>query len=325
MLQRENFWLLIASDMVSTLFALAAILARPKWNSFGKRTAPPCATDRLTYAIQHAMLQFEFQLSGAAMKTPMFIAFLAASTLTTATASAQPAIGENVKVYAAAVVKVPLTAIAAEYEKTTGNTVTLVFDTAGATAQRFRADPQAALLITTVPLIRDAEHTGALRDGTATILGSTAASVAVPPKSSKPDVSSPEKLKAALLAAKRIAVSDPARGATVGTHFMKVIEALGVKDEVLRKITFASDGIATMRLVLEEGVDLGVSQSSEILQTDRDAMAGPFPKEFALTTDFSLWHRNSMSPAVRGFVAALSGPAGRERLAEEGVSAEVLK
>jgi hypothetical protein len=106
---------------------------------------------------------------------------------------------------------------------------------------------------------------------------------------------------------------------------MKVIEPLELNDEVLRKITFASDGIATMRLVLEEGVELGVSQSSEILQADRDAMAGPFPKEFALTTDFSLCHRDRMSPAVRGFVAALTGPAGRERLAEDGVNAEVLK
>jgi len=187
----------------------------------------------------------------AAIKARMLIAFLLVSALTAGTASAQQAIGETVKIYAAAVVKTPLTAIAADYEKTTGNTVALVFDTAGATAQKFRADPQAVVLITTVPLIRDAESTGTLRDGISTLLGSTVAAVAVSPKSAKPDVSSPEKLKAALLAAKRIAVSDPARGATVGTHFMKVIEALGVKDEVLRKTTFASDGVATMRLVLE--------------------------------------------------------------------------
>jgi molybdate transport system substrate-binding protein len=244
---------------------------------------------------------------------------LLVSALAAGTASSQSAKGENVKIYAAAVVTEPLTAIAADYEKTTGNTVTLIFDTAGATAQRFQADPQAALLITTVPLIRDAESAGALRDGTSSVLGSTVASVAVPPNSAKPDVSSPEKLKAALLAAKRIAVSDPARGATVGTHFMKVIEALGVKDEVLRKTTFAPDGIATMRLVLDQGVDLGVSQSSEILQANPDAMAGPFPKEFALVTDFSLWHRNNMTPAVKDFVAVVTGPAGRGKLAAEGI------
>jgi molybdate transport system substrate-binding protein len=253
------------------------------------------------------------------MKTRIFVAALLASALTAGIGSAQPATGSNVKIYAAAVVKSPLTAIASDYEKTTGNKVTIIYDTAGATEQRFRADPEATLLITTMPLIRNAENTGSLRDGTITLLGSTVAGVAVPPGSKKPDVSSPEKLKAALLAAKRIAVSDPARGATVGTHFMKVIDALGIKDEVLRKVTFASDGIETMRLVIEKRVDLGVSQSSEIVQASPDALAGPFPKEFALATDFSLWHRNAMSPAVSDFVALLTGPSGRGKLAAEGV------
>ena len=253
-------------------------------------------------------------------KNSTVLSLLLVSALAACTASAQTAPGENVRVYAAAAVRTPLLAIAADYEKSTGNRITLIFDTAGATAQKFRADPDAALLITTAPLIRDAESTGALRDGATTVLGRTVAGVAVPPRAAKPDVSSPEKLKAALLSARRVAVSDPAHGATVGTHFMKVIEALGVKDEILRKTTFAADGVATMRLVIEEGVDIGVSQSSEILQASPDAMAGPFPKEFALVTEFSLWRRNDLSPAVRGFVAVLTGPAGRAKLTAEGVT-----
>jgi molybdate transport system substrate-binding protein len=253
------------------------------------------------------------------MKRAMFLAVLFVSALATSAASAQGAKGQDVKVYAAAVVKTPLTIIAAEYESATGNKVSLVFDTAGATEQRFRADPEAALLITTVPLIRNAESTGVLRDGASTLLGSTVAGVAVTPGSKKPDVSTPENLKAALLAARRIAVSDPARGATVGTHFMKVIEALGVKDEVLRKITFATDGLETSRRVAAGEADLGVSQSSEIVQASRDAFAGPFPKEFALATSFSLWHRNNISPAAADLAARLTGPAGREKLAAEGI------
>ena len=126
-------------------------------------------------------------------------------------------------------------------------------------------------------------------------------------------------MKAALLAAKRVAFSDPARGATVGTHFAKVIEALGIKDDVMKKATLARDGVETMRLVVEEKVDIGVSQSSEILQAHPDSMAGPFPKEFALATDFSLWHRKTMSPATRDLVGLLTGPAGREKLAAEGL------
>jgi ABC-type molybdate transport system substrate-binding protein len=128
------------------------------------------------------------------MKRRMFMAVLFVSALTSGAAFAQPAKVQYVKIYAAAVAKTPLTAIAAEYENATGNKVTLVFDTAGATEQRFRADPDGALLITTAPLIRNAENSGALRDGTSTFLGSTVAGVAVTPGSKKPDVSSPEKL-----------------------------------------------------------------------------------------------------------------------------------
>jgi molybdate transport system substrate-binding protein len=249
----------------------------------------------------------------------MGMAFALTAALAAGAASAQPAKGDTVKIYAAAVVKTPLTEIAADYEKMTGNTVTVIYDSAGASSQRFQADPDAALLITSPAQLKRAQQAGALKDGTITLLGTTVAGVAVPPGSPKPDVSTPEKLKAALLAAKSIGVSDPARGATVGTHFMKVIESLGVKDQLMPKITFAKNGVDTMRLVLDKKVDIGVSQSSEILQASRNSMAGPFPKEYALVTNFSLWHRNTMAPAVSDFVALLTGPSGRAKLAAEGV------
>src|SRR6266581_6824487 len=217
--------------------------------------------------------------------------------------------GEDVKVYAAAAFKSPLAEIAAQYETATGHKLALIFDTAGATEQKFRDDPEAVLLVTTLTLINDAEKMGRLKDGATYRLGDSLAGLAFVPGTRKPDISTPEKLKAALLSAKRIAFSDPARGATVGIHFMKVIDSLGVKDEVLRKSTVAKDGIETMRLVLEEKYDLGVTQVSEILQANRNAVAGPFPKEFELATTYSLWYRNDASPAAKAFVALLTSPA----------------
>jgi len=230
-----------------------------------------------------------------------------------------PVFGEDLKVYVAAAFKSPLVEIATQYETATGHRVTLIFDTAGATEQKFRDDPEAALLITTMTLINDAEKLGRLKDGATYRLGDSLAGLAFSPGTAKPDISTPEKLKAALLAAKRIAFSDPARGATVGIHFMKVIDSLGVKDEVLQKATLAKDGIETMRLVLEEKIELGVTQISEILQASRDAVAGPFPKGFELATTYSLWHRNNISPAARAFVTLLTSPDSRAKLAENGI------
>lgn len=226
--------------------------------------------------------------------------------------------GEELKVYAAAAVRSPLLKMAADYEAATGNKVVCVFDTAGATEQKFRADPAATLLITTQALIAEREKSGVLKDGMSVRMGDTVAGFAVPPGSPKPDLSSPASLKAALLSARRIAFSDPARGATVGTHFMKVIETLGIKDEVLKKAIVAPDGVETMRLVLDKKADLGVSQMSEIVQANRDALVGPFPREFDLATTFTLWHRPDISPAARNFVALITGPASRAALSAEG-------
>lgn len=239
--------------------------------------------------------------------------------LALAFAFTSPASGEELKVYAAAGVKAPLLKLAAEYEAATGHKILAVFDTAGATAQKFYADPAAALLVTTQTLIGEGEKSGRLEGGIGVRLGDTVAGFAAPPGSPKPDLSTREKLKAALLSARRIAFSDPARGATVGTHFMKMIASLGIRDEVLKKATLAPDGVETMRLVLEGKVDLGVTQISEIVQANRAALVGPFPKEFDLATTYSLWYRATVTAAARGFAALLTGPAGRAALAEEGL------
>ena len=230
-----------------------------------------------------------------------------------------PAFGEELRVYAAAAVKVPLLDMAAQYEAATGHTVTCVFDTAGTTEQRFHADPGATFLVTTQALIAEGEKTGTLKDGITYRLADTVGGFAVPPGSPKPDISTPDKLKAALLSARRIAFSDPARGATVGTHFMKVIESLAVKDQVLKKATLAQDGVETMRLVLEQKVDLAVTQISEIVQANRDALVGPFPTEFDLATTFSLWHRTTASSAAKGFAALITSSAGRAKLVKDGL------
>src|SRR5207253_10677373 len=82
-----------------------------------------------------------------------------------------PLFGEDLKVYAAAAFKSPLVEIASQYEGATGNRVTLIFDTAGATEQKFREDPEGVLLITTLTLINDAEKTGRLKSGATYRLG----------------------------------------------------------------------------------------------------------------------------------------------------------
>lgn len=230
-----------------------------------------------------------------------------------------PAFAQELTLYAAAGVKSPVEQMARDFEKSTGQKITLVFDTAGAAEQKFLADSNATFLVTTQIRIDAAEKRGRLKEGVTNIVGDTVGGFAAPPGQLKPDISTPEKLKAALLAARHIAFSDPARGATVGTHFLKVIEALGIKDEVLKKATLATDGVETMHLVLDGKADLGVTQLSEIMQADRTALVGPFPKEFDLATTYSLWLHANASPVAKEFAKLITSPNERAKLLEHGL------
>jgi molybdate transport system substrate-binding protein len=234
-------------------------------------------------------------------------------------ASANAADSETIKIYAAAVVQVSLGSIAEEFEAETGNIVEIVFDSAGATEQHFRTDPMGSIVITTPERIGSIAADGLIAGGTTIALGSTVAGIAVPPGSPKPDISTSEGLRTTLLAAERIAFSDPARGATVGNHFMMVIEALGIREEVLAKAMLAMNGIETMHFVLDEGADIGITQTSEILQANPDALAGPFPPEFELATAYALWYPDDISPAARAFLDIVLSEEGRAELAAEGL------
>ena len=232
-----------------------------------------------------------------------------------------PVFGQELTLYAAAGVKAPLTDLAAVFEKETGTKVSLKFDTAGAAEQQFHADPQATFLVTTKVRIDLGVQSGSLSGGTVLPLGDTVAGFAASPGTAHPDISTTEKFKAVLLATPSIAFSDPARGATVGTHFLKVITALGIKDEVLKKATLAADGVETMKLVLAGKVALGITQISEIVQADKDSLVGPFPGEFDLATTYSLWYSDGASPQAKAFAAFLDQPSSRARLQDDGLRA----
>ena len=252
------------------------------------------------------------------MKKILSLVLASGVTLAASTASTS-ALADELKLYAAAGVKSPVERMAADFEKSTGQKITLLFDTAGAAQTKFLADPSATFLVTTAILIDASEKSGTLKDGITNIVGDTVGGLAGTPGQPKPDISTSAKLKAALLAAPRIVFSDPARGATVGKHFMKVIEALGIKEEVLKKSTLAPDGLVTMQMVLDGKADLAVTQLSEIIQANPDALVGPFPKEFDLATTYSLWMHPDASPAAKAFAKLITSPAERTKLQSYGL------
>ncbi len=198
---------------------------------------------------------------------------------------------DNIRVLAAGAAKAAVERIAPEFTRQTGHTLSATFDTVGAQRDRVLQGAPAAvadvviLSNTAISQLRSAArltHQGRAQD-----IGVVSVSLAVPQGAPVPNISNPEALKQALLAAPSIAYADPARGATAGTHFAKVLDTLGLSQTLQARITVLPFGVEVIKDVSHGKYALGVSQSSEILQHPGITMVGPLPAPLALSTRYS--------------------------------------
>jgi molybdate transport system substrate-binding protein len=125
-----------------------------------------------------------------------------------------------------------------------------------------------------------------------------------------PDISTPDKLKAALVAAKSIAHTDPKLGGTSTTHLMKIAEQFGIRDAVAGKGVHATGGNDAVAKVARGEAEMAVTLVSEI--HDKGAkLIGLLPEPLQLWTVYSAAiPASSKEPEhARAFVAALTASA----------------
>ena len=235
-----------------------------------------------------------------------FAAFLAA------VAFAATSVAADIRVLSAAAVKGPLAETAAVFERDTGHRVILEFTTAGKVDSRIAAGERPDLVVNTRARL-DALAAKGGRPGTVQDLGTVRIGVAVRAGAPRPDVSNIDAFRAALVAAKSVAYTDPAAGGTAGSYFAAVIEKLGVADALAGKRRLAADGLDVMRKIKSGEVELGITQASEILLVDRSTYVGPLPESLQLPTIYSMFVPLAADPVDRAFAAALTNPAGRAR------------
>jgi molybdate transport system substrate-binding protein len=128
---------------------------------------------------------------------------------------------------------------------------------------------------------------GRLEAGSDTTLARSSVGVAVRKGAPKPDISTPEALKRALLAAKSVSYSNPAFGGASGVHFGKVIERLGITEEMKAKTKFPPEGGFTARLLITGEAELAVQQIGELISVPDVELVGPLPTDLQSVTVFA--------------------------------------
>lgn len=201
----------------------------------------------------------------------------------------QAAATEEVLVFAAGAVQKPVAEMIAELAKLRPEIkVTAVYDTVGALRDRVLAGESPDLLLLSERALQALAEKGRLARGQYRPIGRTVAGLCAPGSSPEIDISTPEKLKAALLAAPSIVHADPARGATSGTHFRKVLGELGILEAVAAKITVIPFGGEIAPRVAKGEFALGATQASEIVTVTGVRYLGPLPDPYGLVTVYGL-------------------------------------
>jgi molybdate transport system substrate-binding protein len=110
--------------------------------------------------------------------------------------------------------------------------------------------------------------------------------VAVRKGAPKPDISSPEALKRTLLAAKSITYGNPAQSAS-GSHFAKVLDRLGIANEMKSKTVVTEAPGLIGELVANGEAEIGVNQFQDFIRTPGIEIVGPLPGDLQDNIVFS--------------------------------------
>jgi molybdate transport system substrate-binding protein len=192
----------------------------------------------------------------------------------------------EVKVLTAGAFKQVVLALVPEFEKQTGNKVVLDNDTAGALQKRIESGEAFDVAVITPAVLDDLAGKGKIASGSRVNLATVGVGVMVKEGAAKPDVSTVEAFKNALLAAKTVAYIDPASGGSSGIYIDKLLERLGIADQVRPKAKLKKGGYVADLIVSGEA-ELGLHQISEIVPVKGAVLVGPLPKEIQNTTTYA--------------------------------------
>jgi molybdate transport system substrate-binding protein len=204
--------------------------------------------------------------------------------------------------------------------ESTGNKLTIVYSTIAELKKKIDGGETADVIILSRPILDDLVSQGKVTQGSIANIGASYVAVGVRAGVSPPDISTPEKLKAALLATKSISYADPAKGGASGVYFAKVLDRLGIADQMKAKTVLVPNAQAG-ELVAKGETEMGVAQASEIAAVPGTQVVGPLPGDLNNRIVFAVGvgSTSQNSEAAKALIELLASPTGAAVLKSKGM------
>jgi len=210
-------------------------------------------------------------------------------------------------------------ALVAGFEAGSGDHVTIEADTAGGVLRRIKSGHGADVVIVTPAVIDGLITDGALVPGSRRDVAQVGIGVAVRAGGPRPDLSSAERFRAALLAAPAVAIVDPASGGSSGIYLTALFVRLGIADAMAIKLVRVNAGLAASA-VADGRASMALQQVSELLTTPGVEFVGPLPDSVQNVTVYSAGLSAHAAEGSDRLLSALTGPTAAAVVRSKGMS-----
>lgn len=167
------------------------------------------------------------------------------------------------------------------------HTVAASYGPSAQLTRRLAGGERADAVVLTGPGFDEMAALGKLDATSRLLVARSATMVAVKQGTPRPDISTVETFKQAMLAAKSVAYSGPGAGAS-GAHVAQVVERLGIAEAMRPKTVLGPGGPGGLigHYLVRGEAEIGIQQDSELMAVPGVDILGPLPGELGLITEF---------------------------------------
>jgi molybdate transport system substrate-binding protein len=173
------------------------------------------------------------------------------------------------------------------FERATGHKLIIAFANLGNIVKRIGGGETADVVIIPRQGIVGLVKAGTADANRVTAIASGGLGVAVRKGAPRPDIATPDALRRALLAAASITYLDPVGGGVSGTHFVKVLDRLGIAGEMKSKTILHRDSHEAAALIEKGKAEVGVNLVQELLPKPGIDLVGPLPGDLQLRIPYA--------------------------------------
>jgi molybdate transport system substrate-binding protein len=221
--------------------------------------------------------------------------------------SSEMASAAEINVLSSQAIKEAYLAFAPEFERTSGHKLNTTWNGTVDILKKLRAGEVFDLVVLVTPSMETMIKEGKIVGSSRVDLVRSGIAIAVPKSAPKPDISSTDAVKRALLAAEGIGYSSGPSGVFLESLFKK----WGIWDQVAAKIKQTPPGTPVGSILARGDVDIGFQQVSELLLYPGIQYVGPVPQEMDTVSVFAGGvHTAAKQPdAARELITFISSPA----------------